>query len=67
MTNPVLAAALHHWPLTLATFLYFYEAYACWRDQNEPGVITFVAYGIANVGIIWGYFRLLATMNGPHH
>lgn len=64
--NPILGAALHHWPVTVALFLYFYEAWICLGDRNEPGALTFVAYAVANAGVVWGFFRLISLSHGAH-
>lgn len=64
--SPIIAAAIHHWPITGGMVLYLCETVVCLRDRNEPGALTFFAYAVANIGLIWGYFRLLALMSKSH-
>lgn len=62
----VYAAATHDWPVTVAMLLYFYESKIRYVSNDSPGALTWFAYGVANIGFVWGYFKLLQIMSKNH-
>lgn len=42
--------------LTIATLCYLVTAFSLARARNWPMALVFVAYSIANVGLIWAAF-----------
>lgn len=59
--HPFLTAAIRNWPITLGAVLYAIELLICLRDRNEPGALMFFGYTIGNVGILWGFYRLMTA------
>ena len=45
------------WPTIIAGMLYIFQAGISFNAKNYPMALTFLAYAIANVGLIWAMAR----------